>query len=199
MPNFPLAPTTTLLPQMLVLAAITTLLLFSGSAIAQVVSPTCTQSSWNWVRNDNVSDPTCFRQLMTMSRHITLKIKIRAMLRDTCNPRAVGVVSILLGCAGIAISSLAEFTVPPLPPGYKYAGPSSFDGSNLCKCNTIVYSLLSACGACQGESWFTYDPSYLSKSSLMYLPSGGRDSQSTAQGLSLLPCAFPIAAKKPIH
>jgi len=185
---------------MLVLAALTTLLLFSGSAIAQIYTAKCTQSSWDWVRNDNVSDPTCFRQLTTtMSRHITLKIKIRARLRDTCYPRAVGVVSILLGCAGIAVSSLAAFTIQSLPSGYKYTGPSSFDGSNVCKCNTIVYSLLSACGACQGESWFTCDSSCLSKSSLMYLPSGGRDFQSTAQGLSLLPCAFLIAANFSKH
>src|SRR5260221_2894829 len=185
---------------MSVLAALTTLLLFSGSAIAQIDTAKCTLSSWNWVRNSrNVSDPTCFWQLTSSSRHLTLLIKIRAKLRDTCNPHAMGVVSILLGCAGVAVSSLAAFTIPPLPSGYKYTGPTSLGGSNLCKCNTIAYSLMSACGACQGGSWLPYDSSCLSQPSLIYLPSGGRNIQSTAQGLSLLRRAFPIAEKNSIY
>ncbi|KAH9973121.1 hypothetical protein BGW80DRAFT_1252422 [Lactifluus volemus] len=47
------------------------------------------------------------------------------------------------------------FSVPALQPGYSYTGPST-DGYNLCKCNTVVYSLLSACDACQGEAWISW-------------------------------------------
>ncbi|KAI0295644.1 hypothetical protein B0F90DRAFT_1750047 [Multifurca ochricompacta] len=45
------------------------------------------------------------------------------------------------------------FTVPPLQPGNSYPGPSGIDNGDLCRCNTITYSLLSACDACQGENW----------------------------------------------
>ncbi|KAH9984286.1 hypothetical protein BJV77DRAFT_200294 [Russula vinacea] len=49
-----------------------------------------------------------------------------------------------------------SFTIGPLPPGYSYLGPSSADGSNLCFCNTVEYSLTSACGGCQGRTWVTW-------------------------------------------
>ena len=52
------------------------------------------------------------------------------------------------------------FTIDPLPPGYSYIGPSGADDSDLCKCSTVGYSLISACGGCQGQSWITYDPCY---------------------------------------
>jgi hypothetical protein len=38
-----------------------------------------------------------------------------------------------------------------------YAGPSYKEAeANPCPCNTVVYSLLSGCGACQGGSWISY-------------------------------------------
>jgi len=51
-----------------------------------------------------------------------------------------------------------SFTVPPLPSGYEYTGPNgtTADDNDLCKCNTVTYSLISACGACQGEPWVTW-------------------------------------------
>ena len=41
--------------------------------------------------------------------------------------------------------------VVKLPPGYVYGGPNSKDAfeSVPCKCNTVVYSVLAACGICQ--------------------------------------------------
>ncbi|KAI0294252.1 hypothetical protein B0F90DRAFT_1670558 [Multifurca ochricompacta] len=45
------------------------------------------------------------------------------------------------------------FTISALQPGHSYKGPSDIDDGNLCKCNTITYSLISACDACQGETW----------------------------------------------
>ena len=48
-PNFPLVPPPFLLPPMSTLAALTTLLLFSGSAIAQISAPPCSSTSYSWV------------------------------------------------------------------------------------------------------------------------------------------------------
>ena len=58
----------------------------------------------------------------------------------------------------MVFSSLAAFTVSALLPGYEYAGPSGKGKAddNLCECNTVTYSLLSACDACQSETWITY-------------------------------------------
>jgi hypothetical protein len=53
--------------------------------------------------------------------------------------------------------NLLVFTIPDLVPGDSYVGPTgSSDASDLCKCNTVVYSLMSACDACQDASWFSY-------------------------------------------
>lgn len=48
------------------------------------------------------------------------------------------------------------FTINALKPGYSYTGPSGVDDTNLCKCNTVTYSLISACDACQGAPWTTW-------------------------------------------
>ena len=52
------------------------------------------------------------------------------------------------------------FAMPALPQNSytgpsSYAGPSSQDNRNLCKCNTVTYNLISACAACQEGSWIT--------------------------------------------
>ena len=48
-----------------------------------------------------------------------------------------------------------EFDIQALPPGRMYGGPTAAQ-SNLCECNTVVYSLVSACAACQGSTWILY-------------------------------------------
>jgi len=53
-------------------------------------------------------------------------------------------------CAG------GTFSIPALQPGSSYSGPTGSDDSDLCKCNTVVYSLLSACDACQGGQWLSW-------------------------------------------
>jgi hypothetical protein len=52
----------------------------------------------------------------------------------------------------------AAWTIDPLQPGFHYLGPNGIDDGNfqLCMCNTVVYSLLSACDACQSEPWVSY-------------------------------------------
>ncbi|KAJ8588686.1 hypothetical protein M405DRAFT_874248 [Rhizopogon salebrosus TDB-379] len=55
-------------------------------------------------------------------------------------------------------SSLAALGVTAASPGAMYPGPSA-DTANECMCNTVTYSMISACGACQNgtvESWSAY-------------------------------------------
>ncbi|KAH9991392.1 hypothetical protein BJV77DRAFT_539661 [Russula vinacea] len=49
-----------------------------------------------------------------------------------------------------------KYRFPSLSPGYLYYGPEGADDSNLCYCNSVAYSLFSACGACQGEGWISW-------------------------------------------
>lgn len=62
--------------------------------------------------------------------------------------------ALLLPLCRLKFSS-SEFGIPPLPSGIMYGGPTAAQ-SNLCECNTVVYSLVSACAACQGGSWILY-------------------------------------------
>ncbi|KAG1743025.1 hypothetical protein EDB19DRAFT_1699265 [Suillus lakei] len=51
-----------------------------------------------------------------------------------------------------------NFEIDPIPVGAQYVGPS-LNGANPCQCNTITYSLTSACGVCQGGtavSWSSW-------------------------------------------
>ncbi|KAI0250831.1 hypothetical protein BJV78DRAFT_1282904 [Lactifluus subvellereus] len=54
----------------------------------------------------------------------------------------------------LATCSGGSSVIPPLDPGNWYSVFAN-DG-NLCVCNTVAYSLLSACGACQQDTWTTW-------------------------------------------
>lgn len=67
---------------------------------------------------------------------------------------SVGVFIFLLWTAFVISSHhFSAFDVGSLPSGYVYTGPDGSDNNDTCKCNTVTYSLLSACAACQGEGW----------------------------------------------
>ncbi|VDC06656.1 unnamed protein product [Peniophora sp. CBMAI 1063] len=40
--------------------------------------------------------------------------------------------------------------------GTVYTGPSGIDVGDICKCNSVGYSIISACAGCQGGSWLPY-------------------------------------------
>ncbi|KAI0306318.1 hypothetical protein B0F90DRAFT_1688907 [Multifurca ochricompacta] len=50
-----------------------------------------------------------------------------------------------------------QFTIPPLSPGSHYTGPSGPDDADICKCNSVTYSLISACAGCQKGVWISYE------------------------------------------
>lgn len=55
-----------------------------------------------------------------------------------------------------AVCNNGTFTIPALLPQHSYTGPNGQDNDDLCKCNTVLYNLISACDACQGEPWIAY-------------------------------------------
>ncbi|THH17528.1 hypothetical protein EW146_g3302 [Bondarzewia mesenterica] len=52
-----------------------------------------------------------------------------------------------------AVCNNGQFSIPALTPNHHYIGPDGPDNGDLCKCNTVSYSLISACDACQGSTW----------------------------------------------
>jgi len=55
----------------------------------------------------------------------------------------------------LAVCYGAPFPVEALPESSHYLGPSLQD-ANICQCSTVTYSLMSACGACQGMSYLSW-------------------------------------------
>ncbi|KAI0259719.1 hypothetical protein BC834DRAFT_603554 [Gloeopeniophorella convolvens] len=65
------------------------------------------------------------------------------------NPCVVG--------AYLEATCTGSFSIPQLPSTtVAYLGPKGPEDASLCQCNTVVYSLLSACDACQGASWIPW-------------------------------------------
>ncbi|KIM87188.1 hypothetical protein PILCRDRAFT_815663 [Piloderma croceum F 1598] len=61
----------------------------------------------------------------------------------------------VVGAYMLGVCNSGEFTVLPLAPSHHYTGPTAGQ-ANPCQCSTVVYSLISACGACQNrtvEAW----------------------------------------------
>ncbi|KAG1782616.1 hypothetical protein EV702DRAFT_1232504 [Suillus placidus] len=52
-------------------------------------------------------------------------------------------------------SVCGAFTIGPLPPGYYYGAPAPA-AADSCSCNTVNYSLLGACSACQNASYLSW-------------------------------------------
>ena len=142
------------------------LVFFSGLAVAQISAPNC-NSTWAWVCI--LSFPQCVfwpspdLMVFSSSRSI-LSAKMRVMSQRSCWGHAIMAVSYLLVCLPCIGEScrlvfFAVFTIGPLQgSGYAYRGPQDAEqDANLCRCNTVVYSLISACGACQEGRYVTYD------------------------------------------
>ena len=96
------------------------------------------------------------RQLNGLSRCSTLWGKVHVQSLHTWNPH-VGreAVSVHITHKSGILSHSAAFDIKPLPSGYHYTGPDSSHGSDPCMCNTVTYSLISACDACQDSQWIT--------------------------------------------
>jgi hypothetical protein len=95
--------------------------------------------------------------------------------------------------------SFAAYTIDALPNGTAY---TTSQNNNLCVCNTVAYSLLSACDGCQGDVWVPYDNTSLSSFQildLMYLTSAIRNILPTAQMLWLPGGEFPLAPEKSLR
>ncbi|KAF9507623.1 hypothetical protein BS47DRAFT_1488771 [Hydnum rufescens UP504] len=50
-----------------------------------------------------------------------------------------------------------DWRVDTIPPAFQYFGPTQNNSTeNACICTTVVYNLMSACGACQNRTWISW-------------------------------------------
>src|SRR6266702_215672 len=142
------------------LAAFASYLLLIGPARSQVSAPSFSDSSFNWVgwpsprRSFPINNNQFFASSWRFYSRLIRSNKIPAWSWRTWRPCATMAVSTCTFGASCAIlSACAVFAIPALLPQHSYTGPSGVDNGDICKCNTVVYNLISACDACQGESW----------------------------------------------
>jgi hypothetical protein len=135
-------------------------LLLIGSAHAQVSAPNCTDNTFTWV--GSVLSGAHFVSI-TIRYSLRAGVSIDVQLSPTKSLLGHGVsggdvqqwqsVDSPLGASQTISSACTAFSVPPLPPQQSYIGPNDADKGDVCKCNTVVYNLISACDACQAEAW----------------------------------------------
>ncbi|KAJ3812314.1 hypothetical protein F5876DRAFT_74964 [Lentinula aff. lateritia] len=49
-----------------------------------------------------------------------------------------------------------QYSIPPINTTENYGGPSTGQQDNPCQCSSVMYILLSACGACQGGTFIAF-------------------------------------------
>lgn len=132
------------------------LLLLSLASVlveAQIQVPEClpaAQATWNWVR---VQDSFIIECLITASRHTTVSNRALVQQPATSPHNATTAVRPLFTNSSHQTHEKGvAFTIPQLAPGNHYTGPS---GNDLCQCNTVIYSLISACAGCQNGTWMS--------------------------------------------
>jgi hypothetical protein len=135
-------------------AVLTTLSLFSGHVLAQVYWASCTVPSFGWVPLNHFF-PLSFTDHLSKTYNSIEQnpCTVAAFLLSTCNGGSQSSFS----CTTSQPYLRTGYNIQPLPQGYSYTGPTA-GTSNTCKCSTVAYSLLSACDACQGSTWFKYVP-----------------------------------------
>ena len=94
------------------------------------------------------------------------------------------------GCEPYRLISFPAFTIDALPTGEYYV---PLQGAGLCLCNTITYSLLSACDDARDQIGSGTIDVVVLFSTPMYLPLAGRTMRPTARRHCLSLREFPCA------
>ncbi|KAJ4487766.1 hypothetical protein J3R30DRAFT_845604 [Lentinula aciculospora] len=62
-----------------------------------------------------------------------------------------------------------QYSIPSINTNQHYGGPTTGPQDNPCQCSSVMYILLSACGACQGGSFITWS-AYEQNCTRVYVP-----------------------------
>ncbi|KAH9998083.1 hypothetical protein BJV74DRAFT_883221 [Russula compacta] len=111
---------------------------------------------------------------LPLSPHLTLLLVQLTIVPIGAQIQAPGCLPAVMGTWNWTINSLnqtpcdvaaylaaecnnSQFTIPPLDQGAHYTGPSASDPARACECNSVFYSMISACTGCQKRVWIPYD------------------------------------------
>lgn len=107
-----------------------------GSCIPFTVLCNISMTSWNANRHTTLLSRPLVQQLPTLPQNVVMAVRLPFL---TDSPR-------------ISHKGCADFTIPKLSAGNHYTAP---DSSSKCQCNTVLYSVISACAGCQKGTWLT--------------------------------------------
>jgi hypothetical protein len=143
------------LPSSLLLLSLCVALVEAQSSQIQV--PDClpaAKANWNWVRA--LFSDRCERSMtLWTSRHTTASNRalVRQLATSLQNARTVVRPHYFSPIFHVNLMrGNVEFTIPQLAAGGHYTGPTVDD---QCQCNTVLYSVISACAGCQKGTWLT--------------------------------------------
>ena len=109
-----------------------------------------------WVMNGFVSIGSLINRLISLLRLQTFNTlnqspcDVAASLAAVCSP--TGREHSLAYIWPVILLEHAGFNLDPLPSGYVYAGPRT-ESATSCRCSSVFYSMLSACGYCQSRNY----------------------------------------------
>jgi hypothetical protein len=126
----------------------------------QVQAPECwpaTMGIWNWVRLSSSVQNNPDNLIIRWQTYNSLNqspCQTAAYLAAQCNNERTSVLPSVP--RGNLADTSPEFTIPQLAQGNHYTGPSGSDAGDICRCNSVYYSLISACIGCQKGIWISY-------------------------------------------
>lgn len=123
-------------------------LMLNLQVAAQGTNATCVQSSWV-SRLVLISNVVVDVQLLYSPSILRSKALARSLPR--CSACVVETVSQSYRVYMIETDTILAYNIAALPNNTVYLGPT-IDEVNPCQCNTVVYSLMSACALCQNRN-----------------------------------------------
>ena len=141
-------------------------LILLGSAYVQavIIVPNCTDSTLSWVGCFTCSfciNSNAVYRIFTGDLFLNKVVQFAPtkslLCRGVPGSRVLWLsVHIYFWRIRTILSVSAAFTLGTLTPGQTYSGPNvTTANSDQCNCNTVVYSVISACAACQQGGWPT--------------------------------------------
>jgi hypothetical protein len=144
-----------LLSSMLLLLSLSVVLVEAQQAQIQV--PDClpaAKANWNWVSVPFAGLCDCSMTSCNANRHTTPSSRPLVQQPATWPQNATMAVRLLFFADSSRKSHemRTDFTIPKLVAGNHYTGPTTDD---KCQCNSVLYSVISACAGCQKGTWLT--------------------------------------------
>ena len=147
---------------MLFFGTIVVLGLLPTFAVGQVIvaSAKCLSSGYEWVGPFllHLSDQISICQMFNSLNESPCDVAVSLVIPCHSSSKYI---HFFLVCESMFFA-FVDIDIFPLPTGYYYTGPH-YGYATPCHCNSVYYSVLSACGYCQGRNfirWIHFTPEF---------------------------------------